>query len=131
MLAGVGGTFFLVSLGPGLQEPHANTFVAQAKVAHRWLAFNLWTSWAHWGEPMEPNRSKSVALAERAVVLDPNDAGCRWVLGHVLAFERRWPESDAAFEAAFRLDANLADGWAMQGDTRKAGAGLQRGGRRR
>ncbi|WP_114189308.1 adenylate/guanylate cyclase domain-containing protein [Microvirga aerophila] len=84
--------------------------------AHRWLAFNLWTGWAHWGEPMEPNRSRSVALAERAVALDPNDAGCRWVLGQVLAFERRWPESDAAFEAAFKLDANQADGWAMQGE---------------
>jgi tetratricopeptide (TPR) repeat protein len=81
------------------------------------LAFNLWTGWAHWGEPMEPNRSRSVALAERAVALDPNDAGCRWVLGHVLAFERRWPEPDAAFEAAFKLDANQADGWAMQGET--------------
>ncbi|ANY81263.1 adenylate cyclase [Microvirga ossetica] len=84
--------------------------------AHRWLAFNLWTGWAHWGEPMEPNRPKSVELAERAVALDPNDAGNRWVLGHVLAFERRWPESDAAYEAAFALDANQADAWAMQGE---------------
>jgi len=84
--------------------------------AHRWLAFNLWTGWAHWGEPMEPNRAMSVALAERAVALDPNDAGNRWVLGQVLAFERRWPESDAAFEAAFAFDPNQADAWAMQGE---------------
>jgi tetratricopeptide (TPR) repeat protein len=55
-------------------------------------------------------------LAERAVTLDPNDAGNRWVLGHVLAFERRWPESDAAYAAAFELDANQADAWAMQGE---------------
>jgi TolB-like protein/class 3 adenylate cyclase len=93
-----------IALDPGYAE------------AHRWLSFNLWTGWAHWGEPMEPNRSRSVALAERAVALDPNDAGNRWVLGHVLAFERRWPESDREYEAAFRLDANQADAWAMQGE---------------
>jgi TolB-like protein/Tfp pilus assembly protein PilF len=84
--------------------------------AYRWLAFNLWTGWAHWGEPMEPNRPWSVELAERAVALDSNDAGNHWVLGHVLAFERRWPESDAAFKAAFELDTNQADAWAMQGE---------------
>ena len=46
-------------------------------------------------EPMEPNRRVAVDMAERAVALDPNDAGCRWVLGYVLAYEHRWPESDA------------------------------------
>ena len=34
----------------------------------------------------------AVAAAEKAVTLDPNDAGNHWVLGHVLAYERRWPE---------------------------------------
>ena len=63
--------------------------------AHRLLAFHLWQAWAQWGEPEVPNRLAAVAMAEKAVKLDPNDAGCRFVLGHSLAYERRWPESEA------------------------------------
>ena len=33
-----------IALDPGYAE------------AHRWLALNLWMGWAHWGEPMDPNR---------------------------------------------------------------------------
>jgi len=84
--------------------------------AHRWLAVNLWEAWTNWDEPMKPNRDMSVELAEKAVALDPNDAGNHWVFGHVLGYERRWPESDAEFAAAFRLNPNIADAWAMQSD---------------
>lgn len=76
----------------------------------------VWEAWTNWGEPMEPNRRRFVELAERAVALDPNDAGNRWVFGHVLGYERRWPESDAKFAAACKLDPNNADAWAMQSD---------------
>jgi len=93
-----------IALDPGYAE------------AHRWLAFNLWEAWTNWGEPMEQTRRTSTELAERAVTLDPNDAGNRWVLGHVLAYESRWLESDAEFTAAFKLDPNHADAWAMQSD---------------
>jgi TolB-like protein len=84
--------------------------------AHRWLAVNLWAAWAHWGEPMEPNRQRAVTAAEKAVTLDPNDAGCRWVLGLVLAYERRWPESDTEMAVALELDPNNADAWAFLAD---------------
>ena len=84
--------------------------------AHRWLAFNLWSAWTHCGEPMDLNRGLAVAHAERAVALDPNDAGNHWVLGHLLAFERRWPESEAAFATALELDPNNADAWAARSD---------------
>jgi len=57
-----------------------------------------------------------VETAEKAVALDPNDAGCRWVLGYVLAHERRWPESDAHFAAALELDPNHADALAELSD---------------
>jgi TolB-like protein/Tfp pilus assembly protein PilF len=93
-----------IALDPGYAE------------AHRWLAINLWAAWAHWGEPMEPNRSMAVTMAERAVALDPNDAGCRWVFGHVLAYERRWAEADAALAAALELDPSHADAWAVLSD---------------
>ena len=84
--------------------------------AHRWLAVHHWMGWLHWGEPIEPNRAIAVALAERAVALDPNDAGCRWVLGYLLAYERRWPESDAQFTAALEIDPNHADAWSSLSD---------------
>jgi adenylate cyclase len=47
----------------------------------------------HFGEPETPNRAMAVALAEKAVELDPSDAGCRYFLGTILAYERRWQES--------------------------------------
>ncbi|ANL10284.1 adenylate cyclase 3 [Rhizobium sp. N113] len=81
--------------------------------AHRWLAFNHWFEWIHWGEPMEPHRSLAVKLAQRATALDSNDAGARWILGIILVFERRWMEAEAEFETALRLDPNHADAWAM------------------
>jgi TolB-like protein/class 3 adenylate cyclase len=84
--------------------------------AHRWLAFNLWFGWAFWNGPRESNRSTATAEAQRAVTLDPNDAGNRWVLGIILGHERRWAESDAEFDATFKLDPNHADAWAMRSD---------------
>lgn len=84
--------------------------------AHRCLALNLWAAWAQWGLPPEPNRPAAVAMAEKAVALDPHDAGCRFILAHLLAYERRWPESDEQFAAALEIDANYADAWADQAD---------------
>ncbi|WFU49510.1 adenylate/guanylate cyclase domain-containing protein [Sinorhizobium terangae] len=84
--------------------------------AHRLLALNLWLSWEFWDQPIDPNRPRAVAEAQKAVALDPNDAGNRWVLGIILGHERRWEESDAEFDLALRLDPNHADAWAMRSD---------------
>ena len=84
--------------------------------AHALLAQNRWMAWLHWGEPIDPNRALSLQLAERAVSLDPNDAGCRRILGNVLAHEGRWAESDAEFAAALELDPNHADALADLSD---------------
>jgi tetratricopeptide (TPR) repeat protein len=84
--------------------------------AHCWLALNLWLGWLFWNEPKETNRPRSITEAQRAVALDPNDAGNRWVLGIILGHERRFAESDAEFEATFKLDPNHADAWAIRSD---------------
>lgn len=84
--------------------------------AHRWFALNRLMAWLHWGEPVDPNRGLAVASAEKAVALDPNDAGCHWILGMVLAYEKRWPEADAELAATFTLDPNHADAWAHLSD---------------
>ncbi|MDK1374551.1 MULTISPECIES: winged helix-turn-helix domain-containing tetratricopeptide repeat protein [unclassified Sinorhizobium] len=84
--------------------------------AYRWLAMNHWTGWVHWGEPIEPNRSVALEFARKAVAIDPNDAGCRWVLANLLAYERSFAEADAEFAKAIELDPNEADTWATLSD---------------
>jgi adenylate cyclase len=84
--------------------------------AHGLLAYNRWLGWTHFGEPEDPNRIMAVKLAERAVALDPNDAGCHYFLGTILAYDRRWQESDAAFARALEIDPNHADTWAALSD---------------
>ncbi|MBB3461722.1 winged helix-turn-helix domain-containing tetratricopeptide repeat protein [Rhizobium sp. BK377] len=84
--------------------------------AHRWLALNHWMGWVHSGGPTEANRSVALELARKAVALDPNDAGCRWVLAYLLAYERSFAEADAEFEKAIELDPNEADTWAAMSD---------------
>jgi TolB-like protein len=86
--------------------------------AYRWLAMNHWMAWVHWGQPEEPNRSLSLELARKAVAIDPNDAGCSWVLANLLAYERRFDEADAEFARAIELDPNEADIWATLSDIR-------------
>ena len=72
-------------------------------------------------------RPESLDMARRAVELDPNDAGNHWVLGYLLAYERNWAESEAAFDAAIRVEPNHADTFTMraelvlwQGETHEA-----------
>lgn len=84
--------------------------------ACRWLAMNHWMGWVHWGEPIDPNRRIALELARKAVAIDPNDAGCRWVLGNLLAYERSFDEADAEFARAFEIDPNEADAWATLSD---------------
>jgi TolB-like protein/class 3 adenylate cyclase len=115
----------LIMISPGSLEAirESNVLLRQAidldpsyAEAHRWLAFNLWASWAHGAEPMDPTRRLSVEHAERAVAIDPNDAGNRWVLAYVLANEHRWDEAEAQFESALQLDPNNADAWAIRAE---------------
>ncbi|MEI5679908.1 MULTISPECIES: winged helix-turn-helix domain-containing tetratricopeptide repeat protein [unclassified Mesorhizobium] len=84
--------------------------------AYRWLAMNHWMGWVHSGGPTESSRSVALELARKAVAIDPNDAGCRWVLAYLLAYERSFAEADAEFEQAIALDPNEADAWAALSD---------------
>lgn len=84
--------------------------------AHRGLAMNHWSRWVHWREPADPHRGVALDLARKAVALDPYDSGCHWVLGNLLAYERRFDEADAEFAKAVELDPNEADAWATWSD---------------
>ncbi|MBP0582006.1 winged helix-turn-helix domain-containing protein [Labrys sp. LIt4] len=92
------------SLAPGYAEPY------------RWLAMNHWMGWVHSGGPSEASRNTALELARKAVALDPGDAGCRWVLAYLLAYDRSFAESDAQFAKAIELDPNEADIWATLSD---------------
>lgn len=93
-----------VSLDPQYAEPY------------RWLAMNRWMGWVHSGGPTEDDRGAALALARKAVALDPTDAGCRWVLAYLLAYDRSFAEADAEFARATELDPNEADAWAARSD---------------
>lgn len=84
--------------------------------AYRWLALNHWMGWVHSGGPTETSRGTALELARKAVALDPNDAGCRWALAYLLAYERDFAEADAEFARALALDPNEADAWAALSD---------------
>ncbi|ARM12421.1 MULTISPECIES: winged helix-turn-helix domain-containing tetratricopeptide repeat protein [Rhizobium] len=84
--------------------------------AYRWLAMNHWMGWVHSGGPTGPSRSIALQLARKAVAIDPNDAGCRWVLAYLLAYERDFAAAEAEFTTAIELDPNEADTFAALSD---------------
>lgn len=84
--------------------------------AYAWLALSHWIGWVHWGWPEAKHRPAAFETAKKAVALDPNFAGCRWILGMIQAYEKRWPESEEEFATALKLDPNYADAWAELSD---------------
>jgi tetratricopeptide (TPR) repeat protein len=80
--------------------------------AHRWLALSLNAAWVLQGEPIEPNRLKSLAEATKAVELDASDAGAHSTLAVLLMRERQWTEAEAEITTALTLGPNYADAWA-------------------
>ncbi len=84
--------------------------------AYRWLAMNHWMGWVHSGGPAETSRRVALELARKAVAIDANDAGSRWVLAYLLAYDHRFAEADAEFAKAIALDPNEADTWAALSD---------------
>jgi TolB-like protein len=84
--------------------------------AHRLLALSLWLGWVHWGEPEASHRGQALAEAEKSVRLDPGDSATHSLLGYILAYERRWEDSEHAFAQAMRLNLNNAEAWAYKSD---------------
>lgn len=84
--------------------------------AYRWLAMNHWMGRVHSGGPSETDRVAALELARKAVALDPNDAGCRWILAYLLAFDGDFAGADREFAQAMALDPNEADTFAALSD---------------
>ena len=84
--------------------------------AFRRLAHSYCHQWLHYDESPAIYRAKSLAAAERAVELDPQDSGAYWVLAFVQSYERQSAQANANFIKAIRLNPNDADARAMFGD---------------
>jgi TolB-like protein len=84
--------------------------------AYRWLAINHCMGWVHAGGPSESSRKIALDLARKAVALDPDNAGCHWVLAYLLAYARSFTDADAEFARAIALDPNEADAWTALSD---------------
>ena len=89
--------------------------------AYAWLAMSHTWSWSYWGEGEEPHRALGLAAAQRAVSLDPENAGAHANLGYVLFHDCK-PESGAAeLTTALRIDPNHADAWSYLGVMKAVG----------
>ncbi len=104
----------------------AGDFLAQAiavepdyAAAHAWYAYwHIFYVGQGWAEDARASMSRAGHLAERAIVLDPQDARALTIAGHVRAFmHRRLREALALHERALTLNPNLASAWNLSGVT--------------
>jgi TolB-like protein/Flp pilus assembly protein TadD len=84
--------------------------------AHRLLALSLHLAWLFEGAPKEPTLGRAIAEVQKALALQPNDAGARWVNALLLARQRQWDQAEAEYALALKLDPNCADAWAMRSE---------------
>jgi len=79
----------------------------------RWLSLLIGQGWA---EDLAASLGDAARHAERAILLDPLDAKCLAIAGHVRAFLHHRPrEGTALHERALTLNPNLAMAWALSG----------------
>ena len=85
--------------------------------AHAWYAFwQMFLFGQGWANDPKAVMTEAGRLAERAVMLDPQDAKALSIAGHVRAFlHRRWREGLSLQERALTLNPNLAMAWALSG----------------
>jgi TolB-like protein len=79
--------------------------------AHAWLAMSHLLGWLYWGEPAETHRLLALGAAQRAVSLDPENAGAHAILGDILIFELKPDAGEAELAAALQLNPSHADAW--------------------
>ncbi|MFK0689461.1 adenylate/guanylate cyclase domain-containing protein [Mesorhizobium sp. IMUNJ 23033] len=84
--------------------------------AYAWLAMTHHFGWLYWGEAVDPHRAQARATAERAVLLDPQNADAHWILGYVRAYDGDLDGGVAGFQVALRINPNHADVWALLTD---------------
>ena len=84
--------------------------------AYRCLALVRNDAWTHSNIPVDDRRGTVLALAERAVSLDPNSSHCRATYALLLDYAGQWDASRREHELALALDPNNADAMVMYAD---------------
>ncbi len=72
--------------------------------------------WLQYGQDENYIRAEAVRTGELAVRLDPNDAGAKWALAFILAYEERWEEARKLFQESIDLNPNDADAHSIYSD---------------
>ena len=85
--------------------------------AHAWYAYwHVLLVGQDWADDVAEGIAQAGRLAERAIMLDPQDAKALTIAGHVRAFlYRRLREAVALHERALTLNPNLAMAWGLSG----------------
>ncbi len=85
--------------------------------AHTWAAYwHIFLVGQGWAEDATLGMAEGGRLAERAVMLDPQDAKALTIAGHIRAFmHHRQREAIALHERALTLNPNLAMAWCLSG----------------
>ncbi len=83
--------------------------------AYAWLAMSHHFAWAYWLDAPERHHSMALAAAQRAVLLDPENAVAHAVLGDVLIYDGKPDEGAAELATALRINPNHADAWVFLG----------------
>jgi len=85
--------------------------------AHAWWAcWHLFQVGQGWAEDAAAAMARAGDLAGRAITLDPSDARCLTIAGHVRAYlDHRIDEALALHERALSLNPNLPLAWAFSG----------------
>jgi TolB-like protein/class 3 adenylate cyclase/Tfp pilus assembly protein PilF len=104
-----------IELDPGFADPHA------------WLAMSDVWGWSYWGETAEPDRSLTIAVAQRAVSLDPENASAHAALGYVLFLDGKQDAGAPELMAALQLNPNHSDAWAFLGIMKAVDGGAVEG----
>ncbi len=88
-------------------------------VAHAWYAFwHIFLVGQGWADDLQQAMREAGRLAERAVMLDPQDAKALTIAGHIRAFlHHRTREALTLHERAIMLNPNLAMAWALSAMT--------------
>jgi DNA-binding SARP family transcriptional activator/TolB-like protein len=85
--------------------------------AHAWFAYwHLFLVGQRWTDDREAAMAEAGRLAERAIMLDPQDAKALTIAGHVRAFlHQQVRDAVALHQRALLLNPNLAMAWALSG----------------